>query len=810
MYHRVVPCFAASLVTAFLSGPVLAEPALSEVRVDPPAVQFHGPAARYSLLVDGKRADGRLVDLTREARFHARNPNVARVTEAGVVEAVADGTTEIRVTAAGRTLSVTVNVRESGRPRKFNFENDLLPLFSRFGCNSSGCHGKAEGQNGFKLSVFGFDPPADYNALVKEGRGRRVFPAVPEESLLLRKMSGRTAHGGGVRIPQGTREYETFRAWIAAGMPFGESTDPTVTAVRVEPRERLLDMRGQQQLRVLARWSDGHEADVTAHARYQTNNEALAAVSADGLVSAGETPGEVAVMVSFMNQVDVCRALIPRPGRVDFPRLPENNFIDRHVLARLRQLNLVPSELCDDAEFLRRVYLDVIGTLPAAAEPRRFLADRRPDRRARLVDELLNRPEYADFWALKWADLLRVDRQVLGHKRAYAYYKWVRDSLAGNRPYDRFVRDLLTAEGPLADAPAGNFYKVVTEPGKAASDVAQVFLGVRIACAQCHHHPFDRWSQTDYQGMLAFFAQVGARPSPRGEALFAEGEPEARHPRTGEVVHAHALGAPALRKSPSGDRRLVLADWVTSPGNPFFARNLVNRYWAHFMGRGLVEPVDDVRATNPPSNPELLDALAKSFVDSKYDVKQLIRTITASRVYQLSSQPNATNEADEQNYSRARLKRVGAEVLLDMVCQVTGISEKFEGVPQGSRAIQLWDSKVGHYFLKTFGRPERVSACECERTAEPSVAQVLHLLNAPEIHAKISHAGGRVAKLVRLQPDDGALVEELFLTFYARFPDAKERAVVLAYLKKGKANRQQAAEDLAWSLMNSLEFVFNH
>ncbi|MBI1913328.1 MAG: DUF1553 domain-containing protein [Planctomycetes bacterium] len=815
MHHRQTPravrLLALSLLTTFLGGPALAEPALTDVRVDPPTVQLTGPAARYLLLVQGKRADGRLVDLTRDARFHVRDPKVVRVTDTGIVEAVGDGATEVRVIAAGRTLSVAVNVSESGRLRKFNFENDLIPLFSRFGCNASGCHGKAEGQNGFKLSVFGFDPPADYNALVKEARGRRVFPAAPDESLLLRKMSGRTAHGGGVRIPSGSRDYETIRAWIAAGMPFGESTDPTVTAIRVDPRERILDVHGRQQLRVLARWSDGHEADVTAHARFQTNNDALAAVSADGLVSAGEAPGQVAVMASFMNHVDVFRALIPRPGRVDdFPRLAENNFVDRHVLARLRKLNLLPSELCDDAEFLRRVSLDVIGTLPTAAEARRFLADRRPDRRLRLVDELLARPEYADFWALKWADLLRVDRQVLGHKRAYAYYKWVRDSLARNRPYDRFVRDILTAEGPLADVPAGNFYKVVTESGKAASDVAQVFLGVRIACAQCHHHPFDRWSQTDYQGMLAFFAQVGARPSPRGEAVFAEGEPEARHPRTGEVVHAHPLGSPAPQKSPAGDRRLVLANWVTNSANPFFARNLVNRYWAHFMGRGLVEPVDDVRATNPPSNPELLDALAKSFVDSKYDVKQLIRTITASRVYQLSSQPNATNEGDEQNYSRARLKRVGAEVLLDMVCQATGIGEKFDGVPPGYRAIQLWDSKVGHYFLKTFGRPERVSACECERTAEPSVAQVLHLLNAPEMHVKISHAGGRVAKLVRQVHDDGALAEQLYLTFYGRFPEEKERAVAVEYLKKGKANRQQAAEDLAWSLMNSLEFVFNH
>jgi hypothetical protein len=426
------------------------------------------------------------------------------------------------------------------------------------------------------------------------------------------------------------------------------------------------------------------------------------------------------------------------------------------------------------------------------------------------VDELLGRPDYADFWALKWADLLRVERSVLGHKQAYAYYRWIRESLAENRPYDRFVRELLTAEGPLSEVPQAAFHRVVSKPGEAASSVSQVFLGVRIACAECHHHPYDRWSRADYAGMKAFFEQVGLRPSPRGEFLSAEGDPPARHPRTGEAIFAYAPGTAMPKASPQGDRRKVLADWMTSSENPWFARNLANRMWAHFLGRGVVEPVDDVRATNPPSNPELLDALAKYLIDSKYDVKQLIRAICASRTYQLSSAPNATNERDEQNYSRARLKRVSAEVLLDMVCQTTAVGEKFNGMPAGVRAIQLWDSKVNHYFLKAFGRPERVTACECERVGEPSVAQVLHLLNAPELHTKISHADGRVARLVRTLSDDKALVEELYLTFYSRLPQEKERAVALDYLAQRQVARQKAAEDLAWSLLNSLEFVFNH
>jgi hypothetical protein len=787
-----------------------AESPVVAVRVSPAAVRLRGPLAGYSLLVDGKTADGRLVDLTRGARFESADPKVAVVPSAGRVRGVADGATAVRVTAAGRTLTVPVTVTGAGEPRRFNFENDIIPLFSRFGCNASGCHGKAEGQNGFKLSVFGFDPAADYAALTKEARGRRVFPAAPEHSLLLAKPAGRVPHGGGVRLRRGSAEYETLRGWIAAGLPFGDPADPKVVSIRVEPRQRLLAMRGEQQLRVVARYSDGREADVTPHAKFQSNNDGLAAVSADGLVTAGDSPGDVAVMAGFMNAVDTFRALVPRPGRIDpYPALPENNFIDALVFRKLRQLNVAPSDPAGDAEFLRRVYLDVIGTLPTAEEARHFLADRRPDRRARLVDDLLRRPEFADYWALKWADLLRVDREALGHKDAYRYYRWIRDSFAAGKPLDRFARELLTAEGPLGELGPAAFYKAVPQPGEAASTVAQVFLGVRIACAQCHHHPFDRWGQNDYYGMQAFFAPLAVSATPGGAVLRAAGDPPTHNPRTGEVVPAHALGA-ARAAGPPGDRRALLADWLAAPDNPWFARNLANRAWAHFLGRGLVEPVDDVRATNPPTNPELLDALARCLVESKYDFRALVRTITASRVYQLASRPNPTNERDEQNYSRARLKRIDAEVLLDMVCQATGVGERFPGVPGRVRAVQLWDSKVPHYFLKLFGRPVRVSACECERNGEPSVAQVLHLLNGPEVQAKLSHEGGTVARLVREKADDAAVVEEMYLAFYSRPPTEGERRAAVAYLGRDPAKRRQAAEDLAWGLLNSLEFVFNH
>ena len=707
-------------------------------------------------------------------------------------------------------LAVGVCAAEPG-PRSFNFENDIIPILSRFGCNASGCHAKAEGQNGFKLSVFGFDPWADYLALTQEARGRRVLAPVPELSLLLSKASGGVPHGGGVRIDRHSEFYQTLHDWIAAGVPFGSPTDPQVVSVAVEPREQRLTPRQQQPLRVVATYGDGRQVDVTRLAKFQSNNEGLATVDEAGVVTAGETPGDIAVMAAFMGQVDVFRALVPRPEAIaNYPTLPEFNFIDGHVDRKLKKLNILPSGPASDADFLRRSTLDIIGVLPTAEETRAFLADDRSDKRARLVDSLLNRPEYAEFWALKWADLLRVDRQALGHRRAFEYYQFLKSRLASNTRYDQFCREIVAARGPLSEQPGGNFYKVVTSPGAMASTLSQVFLGVRIECAQCHHHPFDRWSQHDYLGMQGYFMQVAFKPTPAGESLVSNPAGKVTHPRTGEVVLTHALGMPAPTEEPAGDRRRLLGEWLTSPENPWFARNLVNRMWAHFLGRGLVEPVDDVRTTNPPSNPELLDALTRSFVESGFDVRQLIRTICASRVYQTSATPNETNQRDDQNYSRALLKRPSAEVLFDAVCQVTGVEEKFAGTPAGYRAVQLWDSQVPHYFLKLFGRPTRVTACECERSVEPSVAQVLHVLNSPEIQDKLSHEGGRVAGLVRRISDDGLLVDEFFLTFLNRYPSDDERTRATNYLRDHAANRRQAAEDLAWSLLNTVEFVFNH
>jgi hypothetical protein len=794
-------------------------PPIVKVHVDPDRLSLEGAGCRFSLLVTGQTNRGEVVDLTRAAAYASRDLGLVEIGSDGVAQSVADGQTQIEVTAAGKTLTIPVQVSGSHQPRSLHFENDILPILSRFGCNSSGCHGKAEGQNGFKLSIFGFDPRADRMALLEEGRGRRVFLAAPDESLMLKKATGSVPHGGGVRIQRASPEYRVLREWIAAGAPEGDPAAPHIVSIRVTPRERRLRIHDSQQLRVVARYTDGCEVDVTSHAKFQSNREELAGVDNLGLVTAGDHPGEAAVMASYMNEVDVFRALIPLAAPdskgVAGPVSPSpQNFIDRLVAAKLERLNVLPSAICTDDEFVRRVYLDVIGTLPTPDEVRTYLADRRADRRTRLVENLLGRPEYAEYWALKWSDLLRVDRRVLGYRQAYDYYAWIRDSVAENKPYDRFAREIITAEGLLTQVPEGALFKVDSDPGKIASSVSQVFLGVRIACAQCHHHPYDRWTQTDYYGMQACFSQVAFKPTPRGDLLASLSTAPTRNPRTGEEIFAHPLEMPTPKASPPGDRRQLLAAWLTRPDNPWFARCFANRMWEHFLGRGIVEPVDDFRLTNPPSNPELLDALAADFVHHGCDVKHLIRTITASRTYRLSSEPNATNERDDENYSRALLRRLDAEVLLDAICQTTGTREKFRGIPAGSRAIELWDNESPHYFLKLFGRPVRVTACQCERSSEPSVSQVLHVLNSPNIHAKLASRAGHIARLTDRFASDGVLAEEIYLTFYARYPSSDEREAALNYFKNAESHtgegRRKAAEDLAWSLMNTVEFLFNH
>lgn len=790
---------------------IRAEVPIISIAANPSKISLDGPNAQYTLLIEGKRDDGRVVDLTRSATIRVAGQPLVSLKPGGNVIALADGSTVLHVTAAGHELDIPVTVSGSQQPRSFHFETDIVPLFGRFGCSGAGCHGKAEGQNGFKLSVFGFDPPADYSALLQESRGRRVFFEAPDQSLLLTKASGQVPHGGGIKFASDSEAYRTIREWIALGAPFGESEAPKLVSIRMEPKERVFEFQSSQQLRVIAKYSDGTETDVTRHARYQSNRDAVAIVTEHGELRTLDIPGEAAVMAAYMDQVAVFSALVPRPGPVASFKRPANNFIDPLVDAKLRKLNIAPSNAASDTEYLRRVYLDVIGTLPTPAESRAFLADRSPDKRTKLVDALLERPEYADLWALRWADLLQVERGALGHKRAYSYYRWIRESIAANKPLDEFARELITAEGPVDEVGPANFYLAVKKPGQMGNSLSQVFLGVRIACAECHHHPFDRWGQHDYAGMAAYFSPVSVRKLGPVDAAAITGKFQAKHPRTGAIVTPAPLGGEAVPETAleDGDAREHLAAWLTAPDNPYFARNLANRIWAQFFGIGLVEPVDDVRGTNPPSNPELLDALARHLVEHQYDVKDLIRTITASRTYQTTATPNETNLKDDRNFSRALFRPIQAEVFSDMLTDVTGVPEKFDGVAAGTRATQLWDNRVRHYLLKTFGRPERMSACECERVTEPTLTAVLHILNSPELADKFRHDAGTVARWTAIT-DDARLAEELVLTFYSRPPTTKETATITAHLKKHATDRRRAVEDVAWALMNTREFVQNH
>jgi len=725
-----------------------------------------------------------------------------------------------RILAADAAVPASVqspglDLNEAADPRP-DFVHDVAPLLSRFGCNGSACHGKAEGMNGFKLSVFGNDPLADHDAITRQSRSRRITPAAPDASLMLRKAAGDVPHAGGVRMKPDSREYSVLRAWIASGATYAAKDRSEITRLHVEPEQKVMGFEQTQPLRVMAEHADGTKADVTWLATFHSNNPVIAEVDESGGVKTGSSIGLAAVMARYAGNIAIFQATLPRPGpQVAGTDEKGFNAIDDLVQANLRRMNLRASGLADDAEFLRRVYLDVAGRLPSADEAREFLGSTSDGKRERLVETLLDLPEYADFWAQKWSDLLRVDRLALGAPNAFAYYSWIHEAVAQNRPLDIFARDLLLAEGPLTEQPAGYFLKASKKSGELAATVSQVFLGIRITCAECHQHPYDRWTQGDYHGMRAFFEQVkykklgGTTAEDVVEALVVEGSPEVKHPRTKQVIHAHALGTAMPEKAPEGDRRVALAAWLTASDNPWFARNLANRFWAHFFGRGLVEPVDDVRATNPPSNPELLDALARKFVESRFDAKEMIRFITASRAYQVASKPNQTNEADAQNFSRALFRRMPAETLLDAVCGVTGVSEKFTGVPEGTRAVQLWDSQQQHYFLKLFGRPQRITPCECERATGASIAQALHLMNAPGIQAKLTHRGGSIERWAAMQ-DDARMIEDVYLTCLARIPDSAEKNTAREYLTSHPTKRRQAVEDLVWSLLNSLEFVFNH
>jgi hypothetical protein len=783
-----------------------------ELRVAPESVELSGANRRQQILVTGITDGGREVDLTLKAKLAVHDIGTARLDGTRVV-GVSEGRTRVSIEWEGARIEVPVHVHDFDVYPPVHFVNDVVPVLTKVGCNSGGCHGKASGQNGFKLSVFGFDPAADFRAIVKEARGRRIFPASPRRSLLLAKPAGIVPHGGGQRFDDGSREWEVLFHWIRQGVPVGTGDAPRLVGLEVLPRERVVTFGARQQILATATYSDGSHRDVTASSVYTSNNERVASVDRDGSVRTAKVPGEAAITVQYMGQVAAVLLQVPRPDRPHpFPRLPVSNFIDELVGSKLEKMGIVPSEGADDATILRRMYIDTIGSLPTPEEARAFLADDRPDRRARLITHLLERPELADYWSLKWADLLLVDSQKIGGRGAYEFHRWLREQFARNRPYDEWVRELITATGSSSRNGPVNFYRAARTPGDAARAVSQVFLGVRIECAQCHHHPFEIWSREDFYGFAGFFNGIQRRATRGGrELVFHAGLAEMKMPVSGKLVPTRTLGGTPLSRGEgkfagSDDPRVELARWMTAPGNPWFAKLAVNRVWKHFLGRGIVEPEDDLRSTNPPTNPPLLDALARRFVASGYDSRALIRVILESRVYQLSGTPTRLNAGDQQSYSRYYAKRLPAEVMLDAIGQVAGVSLALPGRPVGTRALEVWDNRLPSYFLDIFGRPKRASPCECGRSSEPTMAQALHLMNAPEIEAMISSPVGRVARLMAEGADERRIVDELCLAALARAPSTTEREVARQLF--ASAPRKEAAEDFLWTLLNSYEFLF--
>ncbi|MCI0534966.1 MAG: DUF1553 domain-containing protein [Verrucomicrobiales bacterium] len=740
-----------------------------------------------------------------------------------------------------------------------SFRNDVMAVLSKAGCNAGACHGNANGKAGFKLSLRGEDLEFDHNALTRDQFGRRINPLSPEESLILLKPTTRVAHEGGKRFTQNSDEYKTLRAWIANGARMDPADTPRLLKIEVSPEEKILMAPARTlQLRVLATFSDGAQRDVTQIAVYEPASP-LAKVSADGLVTS-DNHGETTVLVRYLqSQVPVRLAFIPeRPGFA-WKETPQHNYIDEHVFAKLRRLQINPSALCPDEIFMRRAYLDLLGLLPTAGEARAFVSSKQRSKRARLIDQLLQRPEFADFWALKWADLLRVDERPLDQKGMQSFHRWIRQSIATNKPLDQFARELIAARGSTYLHPEANYYRANRDAVTRAEATAQVFLGTRLQCAQCHNHPFDRWTQDDYYSWAAVFGKVQYKVLEnrrqdsndshefKGEQIvYVAPKGEVKHPKTGKAAAPRFLGVfgtpaectapnpqpkdparnvslrntrPSSRFAPveqPTDELALLASWIASPQNPFFARAQVNRIWYHLMGRGIVDPIDDFRATNPASHPALLDELAEDFIRHKFDGRHVIRLIMNSRTYQLASEPNDTNRDDDMNYSRAFVRRLNAEQLLDCQHEALGVTPTFAGYPRGWRAAQLpgmnfekrrrEKTTMNDQFLKLFGKPPRLLTCECERSTETTMGQAFNMISGPSINELLANPANRLTTLINSGKTNQEMIDELYWTTLTRNPSQTELRRAGSYLTNS-SDRRAAFEDLTWGLLNSKEFV---
>ena len=771
------------------------------------------------MVVQQRLANDLPVDLTREVLFTSSDPAVA-IVEQGVVRALGEGLAKLRVEVAGQVANVDVFVKEKPGGHRLSFVGDVLPVLARAGCAGGNCHAKPKGQNGFSLSVFSFDPAADFREIVKDERGRRVFPAFPAESLLLKKPTLAVDHEGGRRLEVGSPFYRVIHDWIAQGMHYRRPDEPGLAGISVFPGEQRYAKSAEQQLLVTARFDDGKTEDVTHLADFSSNEKEIAGVDDDGLVRVGTLSGEGVVVVRYLGEVAQARITVPTDRQFNdavYAEIQRNNFIDDLAYARFQKLGLLPSDLCSDPEFIRRAFIDTIGLLPEPAEVRRFLADKSPDKRANLIDRLLDDPGYADTWANRWGDLFRPNIARVGLKSAYTIDNWIRECFAANKPYDQIVREILTAKGSTHKVGPAVIYRTRREPATLTTLFSQVFLGVRMECARCHHHPNERWSQRDFYQFAAFFAETkrkgtGISPpiSAGTEFIYHAPGGSVRHPVSSEVLKPTPLAATPLNIPAGTDPRETLAEWLLTPENPFLARAMANRVWGQFLGRGIVHPVDDFRATNPPVNPELLDALAADFAGHDFDLRHLMRRIMNSRLYQLSSLPNKTNVQDTSSFSRFYRRRISAENLHDILVQVSGVESGFNNLRRDARSVELWTTRMDSALLESFGLPNSSENCPVERDGRPSMVQALHLMNSDKLQAKLADKKGRAAKLGQEDKPSDEVVNELYLALYSRWPSDEEKRIALESLEVGSPKRQQAVEDLIWALINSAEFVFNH
>lgn len=790
----------------------------TSIQVLPTEVNLSGPRATRQMLVTGQYADGSIRDLSPFVVMSAESSDLLDI-QGSFIRAKKDGKTSLTLKVAGKELKVPVTIQQS-QVKAISFRNEVIAGLNVGGCNMGACHGTPSGKNGFKLSLRGENPAQDYRHLTRDMVGRRVDRQNPLNSLLLMKGLGRVPHEGGARFGVDSLASESIEEWMAQGMPDDAPNTPTLKKIELLPGKRVaLAPARWQQIAVLAHFSDGSVKDVTRLCNFSSSDGSIADVSATGLVEFKQA-GEVAILVRYLEELSPVRLayLEPREGFV-WPNPPEVNYIDKHVFAKLKTLSIEPSGLCTDSEFLRRVYLDICGRLPTVEEATQFLNDADPAKRDKLVDQLLNRPEFADFWALKWADLLKANRKTIQVKGAAGLQQWLRDRIGKGEGLDSISRELLTASGSTHSNPAANYFRATKDTQSLAENTVQLFLGVRVQCAKCHNHPFESVTQDDYYSTAAWFTRVrfkkdpmnpgtpNKNPSDGAEVVYVARNGEVTQPRSGQIMKPKFLKAETPNIPEGADRREVFADWVVSPNNPYFSKAWVNRVWYHLFGKGIVDPVDDFRASNPPCNDELLDALAEDFAKNKFDLKKLIKTITQSRTYQLSSIPTPTNKDDQKYFSRCMPRLLTAEQMLDALCDVTGVAERFAGHPAGTRAVQLIDGEVNHPFLKAFGQPARELVCECERETESNLGQSLQLINGATVNDKLKNPNNRIGKLLEAKASDEKIVEEFFLAATSRKPTENEKGIILKHVAS-KPDRRKAWEDVLWAIINGRDFQF--